>query len=454
MNVGRTALGWFSLILASVTFGGENWPQFRGDGALGVSSNKNLPVKWSGTNNIQWQTDVAGRGWSSPVVWGNRIFLTTVVNHGKSEEIKRGLYFGGNRPQPPTTQHEWKILCLDLSSGKVAWEKTVKKAVPETAIHLKSSFASETPVTDGKHVYAYFGQVGLFCFTLDGKEVWSHKVPPVKTRYGWGTAASPVLHKDRIYIVNDNDDGSYLLALDKQSGNEIWRVKRDEKSNWSTPYVWQNSQRTEIITPGTGKFRSYDLDGKLLYEFGGGSSITIATPYSKFGLLYVSSGYIGDPKKPLFAIRPGAKGDISLGKEETSNKYVVWCQKKVAPYNPTTLVYGDMIYVLLDRGFLSCFDAKTGQEIYGRQRLPGGRAFTTSPWAYDGKIFCLNEFGKTYVIKAGREFKLLHTNSFTEEELCMATPAIAGNKLIIRTEHRLYCIKKGAKPQASKSESD
>ncbi len=274
--------------------------------------------------------------------------------------------------------------------------------------------------------------------------MWSKKFKPHKTRYGWGTAASPVLHKDRLYIINDNDDDSYLLALDKKTGEPVWRTEREEKSNWATPFVWENEIRTEIVTPGTGKFRSYDLNGKLLYEFGGGSSITIAAPYSKFGLLFVSSGYVLDRKKPLFAIRPGAAGDISLKADETYNEYVAWCQKMAAPYNPTTLVYGELLYVLLDRGFLACYDAKTGKQVYDRQRLPKGRAFTSSPWAFNDKVFCLNEYGETFVVQAGRQFKLLQTNSLAEDEMCMATPAIAGDKLIIRTAERIYCLQRGA----------
>ncbi|MCG8585993.1 MAG: PQQ-binding-like beta-propeller repeat protein [Pirellulales bacterium] len=419
----------------------DNWPQFRGPGALGTSDNTDLPDRWAKTKNIAWGCDVPGRGWSSPIVWGDRVFVTTVIKRGESEEPKKGLYFGGERRTPPRHEHEWKVYSIELDSGKVLWQRIVYQGVPQTTLHLKNSYASETPVTDGKHVYAYFGNVGLVCLTFDGKVVWRKDFKPQATRYGWGTAASPVLHKGRLYIVNDNDDESYLLALDAATGKQLWRTARDEKSNWATPYVWQNELRTEIITPGTGKFRSYDLDGKLLYEFGGGSSITIATPYSKHGLLYVSSGYILDAHKPIFAVRPGASGDISLGSGETSNEYVAWCQKKASPYNPTSLVYDELLYVLLDQGFVTCYEAKTGKQVYDRQRLPKGRAFTASPWAYNGKIFCLNEYGETFVIRAGREFKLLHTNSLDEDAMCMATPAMAGDRLLIRTEDRVYCVR-------------
>ncbi|MCH8045248.1 MAG: PQQ-binding-like beta-propeller repeat protein [Planctomycetes bacterium] len=434
----------FLLLFCLVSFplaAEENWPQFRGQGSLGVSSNKNLPAVWSETKNVAWKRDLPGRGWSSPVVWGDRIFLTTVTREGQPEDAKRGLYFGGNRAKPPTVVHRRKVVCLSTSTGKVLWERVAHEAIPKYGHHIKSSYASETPVTDGERLYVYFGNVGVFCYTTGGKPLWSKRLKPHKMRYDWGTASSPVLHKGRLYLVNDNDEESYLLALDAKTGKEIWRTGRKEKSNWATPYVWPNTLRTEIIVPGSGKIRSYDLDGKLLYELGGGSSITIATPYSKFGLLYVSSGYILDRKKPLFAIRPGASGDISLKSDETSNKHIAWCQKRAGPYNPTTLVYGELLYVLLDRGMIACYEAKTGREVYGRQRIDGGRAFTASPWAYDGKIFCLNEYGQTFVIQAGRKFKLLSTNALAKDDLCMSTPAIAGDKLIIRTAGRVYCIK-------------
>lgn len=420
----------------------SNWPQFRGSKALGESDNLDLPNKWGPTENVLWKRDIAGRGWSSPVVWGNRVFLTTAINEEKTEEPKKGLYFGGNRAAAKTI-HRWKVLCLDLNTGEVLWEKLARKGKPQGSIHIKNSYATETPVTDGERVYAYFGNHGLYCYSVEGELLWSKQWPAHKTRYGWGLAASPILHEGKLYVVNDNEEQSYLVALDANTGKELWRTKRDEKSNWATPYLWENKQRTEIITSGTQKVRSYDLEGKLLYQFGGNSSITIATPYSKFDLLYVTSGYVGDRKKPIFAIRPGATGDISLRADQDSSEYVAWRQSRAGPYNPSTIVYGDLLYVLLDRGIVACYEAKTGKQVYGPVRLPDGRAFTSSPWAYNGKIFHLNEYGETYVLQAGRKYKLLHTNKLLEEDMCMATPAISGDKLIIRTDARVYCFKKG-----------
>ena len=268
--------------------GQENWPQFRGAQSLGISDNQNLPDTWSATENVAWKTDVKGRGWSSPIVWGNKIFVTSVVNLGEEEAPKKGLYFGGERKEPPQAEHQWNVVCLDLNDGHTVWEQTAHSGQPSTTIHIKNSYASETPVTDGERVYAFFGNVGLYCYDLDGKLIWKHEVEPHKTRYGWGTAASPVLYQDRLYLVNDNEEESYLVALDAKTGEQVFRVERDEKSNWATPYVWKNSQRTELVVPGTGKIRSYDLDGKPLWELGGMSSITVAMPYSQ-----------GDAVKPL-----------------------------------------------------------------------------------------------------------------------------------------------------------
>ncbi len=418
---------------------GGDWPQFRGPGAMGTVENPNLPDTWSPTENVAWKASVPGRGWSCPVVQGKRIFLTTAISATEEEPVKEGLYFGGERPTPSAV-HEWRVLCLDLDSGKTLWEKTVFKGAPVHARHLKNSYASETPVTDGERLHAYIGNVGLFTFDMDGKELWNRQWDPVKTRYGWGTAASPILHRDRIYVLNDNDSASFLTALDRKTGEVIWKVDRDEGSNWSPPFVWENKLRSEIITTGSGKVRSYDLDGKLLWTLTGLSSITVSSPFASDGLLYFGSGYVGDKRKPFFAIKPGATGDISLHEEETTNEFIAWCQKGAAPYMPTPVLYHDRVYILLDRGMLSAFDAKTGRQLYDRERLGGATQFTASPLAWNGRIFCFSERGQTSVIEAGDSFKLVRQNDLGE--MIMATPAIAGDSLLIRTESHLWCLRK------------
>lgn len=426
-------------LCTSLTFFSDQWPQFRGPHSSGVADDPDLPDTWSTTRNVVWKTEIPGSGWSSPVVWGDRIFLTSVISTVSPEAPKKGLYFGGNREAIPADEHRWMVYAVDWKTGKIVWEREVHRGVPASSRHLKNTYASETPVTDGERVYAYFGNLGLFVFDMEGKPVWSQPWGPFRTRYGWGTASSPVLYKDRIYVVNDNDDKSFLAVLDKRTGKQIWRVERDEASNWSTPYIWENDRRTEIITSGTRKVRAYDLDGKVLWELGGMSSIVIPTPFSQLGLLFLASGYVGDQVRPVYAVKAGARGDISLKEGETSNEFIAWYQRQAGPYNPSPLVYGDYYYTLLDRGIFTCHDARMGREIYGKQRIdPEASAFTASPWASNGKIFALSEDGDTFVIQPGAEFKVLGKNPL--DEMCMATPAVARGSLIIRTATKLYRI--------------
>ena len=418
----------------------ENWPQFRGADSLGTSDDDaRLPATWSATENVRWKTPLPGMGWSSPVVWGDRVFLTNVVSQGTVEEVKKGLYFGGNRPEISQDPHRWIAYGVDFKSGEIAWQRALHRGVPPTPRHLKNSYASETPVTDGERVYAHFGYLGTWCLDVDGNEIWKREWKPYKVRHDWGTSASPVLHQGRLYILNDNEDRSTLTCLDKVTGQTIWETERDELSNWSTPFVWEHSARTEIVTTGTGKVRSYDLDGKLLWEFQGMSSIVIPMPFAGHGMLYIAAGYVGDQNRPVYAIRPGAKGDISLRDGERSNEFIAWHHPQAAPYNPSPLLYKGLYYTLYDRGFLTCHDAVSGEEVYGKQRLEAGaNAFTASPWAYNDRIFCLSEDGDCFVVEHGTEYRLVGKNSIGE--LCMATPAIAQGSLVLRGGQHLYRI--------------
>ena len=259
---------------------------------------------------------------------------------------------------------------------------------------------------------------------------------------GGARGASPVLHDERLYVVNDNDDQSYVAALSTETGAELWRQNRDEGTNWSTPFIWENDLRTELVTTGSDKVRSYGLDGTLLWELTGMSTLTVPTPFAEFGLLYISSGFVVDQARPVYATKPGASGDISLAESETSNESIVWSQPQAAPYHPSPIIYGDYYYTLLDRGFFTCHDARTGEEVYGRQRIQTGAAFTASPWAYGDKIFALSEDGDTYAIKAGPTFEVVGRNSL--DEFTLATPAIAHGSLFIRTLSKLYRITNGA----------
>ena len=438
-----TLVGLTVLASASVARGEGQVPRFLAGRTQSAPSQAMPPDRWSAEENVLWKVDVPGRGWSSPIVWGDRVVLTTCVNTGTDREARKGLYLedvDANKYPKTTDKHEWKVFCLDLNTGKALWQQTAHVAVPAKPHHIKNTLASETPTTDGQRIYAYFGNVGLFCYDMDGQLLWTHLVAPTASQYGWGTSISPVVHQGRVYLVNDNEEKSYLVALDAQTGQEVWRAPREEKTNYSTPFVWENHQRTELVTSGIGWARSYDLEGRLLWQLKGKSILAVPTPFAEFGNLYLTAGHVAWGSNPVYVIRPGARGDISPTENEPANEFVIWSSQKIGPYHPTPLVHGDTLYILYDRGFMAAYDAKTGQEIYGRKRIPNGRAFTSSPWTYGDKLFCLNEDGVTFVIKPGAEFEILHTNALAEDDMGMATPVIVGDKLLIRTAPRIYCV--------------
>jgi len=406
-----------------------------------VADNPALPERWSQTENVEWVAEIPGLGWSSPVVWGQQVFLTTVTAEGEFEQPKPGLYAPRGRPEPPPLEHEWRVYCLDLGTGDILWQRSVKAGKPNFPRHMKNTYASETPTSDGERVYVRFGDLGLYAFDTAGDEIWRREIPDKRTRSEWGSASSPVLHEEKLIILYDNEETSWIAALNAATGREIWRTDRDEVSSWATPYIWEHEQRTEIVTSGVNRIRSYDLDGKLLWEMDGQMSwATIATPFSSHGMVYVNSGYFRDQHRPAYAIRPGANGDISLRGEERSNEYVAWYQPTAGNYNTSPLVYGGTYYSLLDRGFFEAYDALTGEPVYSRQRIRVGASFTSSPWAYNDKVFALSEQGDTYVMQAGPEFKVLGVNSL--DEMAMASPAIVGDRLLIRTRSKLYSIRK------------
>ncbi|MEO2198882.1 MAG: PQQ-binding-like beta-propeller repeat protein [bacterium] len=460
----RRSLMVLGLTLLSLAGGPAEaqWAQFRGPNAGDVGDDPALPDTWSETDNVVWSVDVPGLSWSSPVVWEDTIFVTSAISAGEEPDPIPGLYDPGddNGATRSVENHRWVVYNIDFATGAVRWERELHSAAPGIARHIKNSFASETPVTDGRRVYAYFGSAGVVgALNMSGETVWTADLGAYETTGGFGSAASPTLHGDRLYIVNDNVTASFMVALDKNTGEEIWRVERPERGqNWATPFVWENEARTEIVTAGTQGVRSYDVDGNVLWEIHGMSGLTIPTPFAKHGFLYISSGYPGGGLRPVYVVKPGASGDISIWSQDdmrtglssgfpgtrASSDDVVWAYPLLGTYNTSALVYGDYYYTLLDRGFLVAHDARTGDEVYRRQRLEIGNGFTASPWAYNGKIFLLSEDGETFVVKAGPEFEILHKNPMNE--MTLATPAVAQGSLILRTQSKLYRIAEGGQP--------
>ena len=443
----------------------QGWPQFRGPDSNPVGANAKLAERWSKTENVEWSQEIPGRGWSSPIVTGNRVYVTSVTTEGKSKPPQTGTEYSNEyaaelmkqklpmsevmkRVQerdielPNEVKLHYVLYSLNLKSGKVEWQKEFYMGQPPGGRHRKNSFASESPVTDGKHVYVYVGNMGLWAFDLKGKQVWSTPLEANPIYLDFGTGSSPALVDNLVVIVNDNEKQQYIAAFDKKTGKQVWRTNRElakgqpARSAWVTPFVWRHALRTEIVTIGPGEVVSYDLAGKELWRMSGVSGAPVPTPFAYDGLLHINGGR----GRPLFAIRPGANGDISLKKDQTSNEFVVWSQPRAGTYLPSSLAYEGAVYTLTETGILSRFDAKTGKQTYKTRIDPTATAFTTSPWAYNGKLFALSEEGQTYVMGTGEEFKLLHVNAL--DDFTLASPALVGERLLLRTEHRLYSIRR------------
>ena len=460
-----------ALLLTSTAVHAQDkaWPQFRGPESNPVGTHAKLAEHWSKTENVEWSQEIPGRGWSSPIVTGGNVYVTTVTTEGKSKPPQTGTEYSNEyvaelRKQglpmeevikrvterdielPNEVNLHYFLYCLNLKSGKVEWTKEFYTGRPPGGRHRKNSFTSETPVTDGKFIYVYVANLGVWAFDLKGKQVWTTPLEANPIYLDFGTGSSPALADNLLVIVSDNEKQQYIAAFDKQTGKQVWRTYRNlgskgqpqVRSGWATPFVWKHTQRTEIVAIGPGEVVSYDLAGKELWRLSGMSLTPVPTPFAYEGLLYINGGR----GRPLFAIRPGAKGDISLKKDETSNEYIVWSQPRAGTYLPSSVAYQGAIYTLTETGILNRFDAKTGKQTYKTRIDPRAANFTTSPWAYNGKLFCLSEEGQTFVISTGEEFKLLHVNEL--DDFAQASPALVGERLLIRTEHRLYSIRRKA----------
>ena len=456
-----------SIALVSTVFAADpsEWPQFRGPNSAGVADESSLPERWSTTSNVAWSIEVPGRGWSSPIVWHDRVFVTSAISPGTFKAPSTGIFgndYVAELMQQGLSEDEvlkrvqardieltsetgdirYMVYALDARSGKVIWEREAQRGKPFGGRHRKNTYASETPVTDGERIYVSFGgNVGLFCYSMDGKLLWKHTWPPQPIYLDFGTASSPIVHKGRVYQLHDNDGESFFAALDARTGKPLWNVKRTDaapmKSGWATPFVWEVAGRTEIITIGRALVISYDTDGRELWRLKGMTQAT-PTPVAADGLLYVGSGSQGEANRPLMAVRPGAKGDISLAKDQDANEFVQFRLPRFSAYTSSPLVYRGRVYAVNDNGILQVADAKTGVEIYKARVGGGGNTFSSSPLASQGRIYLLSEDGDMFVLRAGDSYQEIAKNSLGE--MSLASPAADRDSLFVRTQTRLYRI--------------
>ncbi|MEW6207107.1 MAG: PQQ-binding-like beta-propeller repeat protein [Acidobacteriota bacterium] len=428
-----------SLATSAAAPRGSNWAGWRGAEGQGVSDEKNLPVEWSDTKNVRWKMPIPGRGFSSPIIWGNRVFLTTAIEGDVIPGQKAVVHkIGGQEFKHPDwvssdRSHTFKVLCLDSETGKVIWERTAYEGKVFDHRHRKGSFASPTAVTDGQHVYAYFGSEGLYCYDFKGNQIWKTTFGGVPT-LGMGVGTSPVLYENLLIIQCDQDEGetSFIAALDKKTGKEVWRQKRNVQVSWSTPVIARTTARAELITNGNEWIISYDpATGKEWWRCKGVESNAIHTPLVSRDIVIVSAGF---PAKRTLAIKLGGAGDI------TGTPNVMWKYEKGTAYVASPILYGDYLYLVTDKGILSCLDPRTGEVKYEGGRVPIPASFMASPVAYEGNILLPSEDGDTFVVKAGIKHEIVRTNSLGEP--VYTSPSIAGGKIFIRGEKHLYCISK------------
>jgi outer membrane protein assembly factor BamB len=453
MNLSRGSVGALCLLslVAALSLpaagqkapAGANWPSFRGPNASGVADGRPLPAEWDvpASRNVRWKTPIPGLGHSSPVIWGDRLFVSTAISGIENPEMKVGLY-GDVTSVKDDTSHRWIVYCLDTRSGKIVWEKTVVSGVPKVKRHPKSTHASSTLATDGRHVVAFFGSEGLYCFDMNGTLLWKRDFGVLDASWyvapaaQWEFGSSPVIYEDMVLIQVDVQKDSFLAALSVKDGRDIWRTPRADVPTWGTPTVLGGGPQPEVVVNGYKHAGGYDLKtGKEVWRLTGGGDIPVPTPVVSGGFIFLTNAH--GPLSPVYAIKATATGDISLKPDETSNAYVAWSVPREGAYMATPIVYGDLLYNIRWQGVLMCYEAASGKRLY-QERL-ASTAFTSSPVAGDGKIYFPSEDGDVYVVKAGPTFSLIAKNPMGE--VCMASPAIADGTLYFRTKSHVLAIK-------------
>ena len=421
-----------------------SWPSFRGPQASGVADGQNLPDQWNAKTgeNILWRTPIPGLAHSSPVVWGNRVFVTSAISTDPKASFRPGLYGDGDASKDRSL-HRWVLYALDKKSGKIQWERVAYEGVPIEKRHIKATYANSSPATDGRIVVAWFGSQGVYAYDTQGKLLWTVELGRVDMgaydipTYEWGPASSPIIWKDLVIVQCDTQTDSFIIALNAKTGETVWKTDRDEFPSWGTPTVAVTSKGEELVANASNFIRGYDpRTGKELWRLGRSSKITAPTPIFADDILVVASGRA--PERPIFVVKAGARGDLTLPEGKTSSDTVIWSRTGRGSYMPTPLIYNGILYVLANNGTFDAYNLKSGDEIY-RQRLPVvGSGFSASPVASDGKIYLSNEDGEIIVVAAGEKFNHIATNSMGE--LLMATPALSDGVMYVRSSGSLFAV--------------
>ncbi len=422
----------------------NQWPQFRGPYASGIVETNSLPDKWDVKTgeNIRWETEIPGLGHSSPVIWDNKLFITTAINTSGNDSLKVGLY-GNVANYKDSVIKEFRLICIDKNNGQILWNKLAHKGIPKTKRHTKASHADPTPATNGKYVTAFFGSNGLYCYTIEGELVWKKDFEKMNAGYfltpdiEWNVSSSPVIYDNTVIVQCDILENSFLMALDVETGEIKWRVDRDEVSSYGAPTIYEYNGIKQVIVNGFKHIGAYNFDnGEEIWKMSGGGDIPVPTPVVGEGLIFIHSAH--GKSSPIYAISPSAKGDITLEKDSLTNEYIQWSIKRGAGYIPTGFVYGKYYYNLVGWiGRLTCYEAKTGKQIY-QEKLPETRGITASGIASNGRLYFTSEQGDVYVVKAGEHFEILGQNSL--HDIVMATPAISDNTLFFRTQNSLIAV--------------
>lgn len=437
----------FSLSLSAVVCGQDsdgsvhqqNWPHWRGPLANGVAPFANPPITWDADTNIKWNVKLPGRGTASPIVWNDRVFILAAIETDREGEPPEtpdtrspdGPKLNPFRIEPPTHFHQFVVMCLQRSTGEVLWKEVTREAVPHEGYHNDHGYASGSPTTDGQYLYASFGSHGIYCYDMDGEQRWERDLGDMRTRFSFGEACTPVLHDGVLIVMWDQEEQSMIYALDAATGETLWEQPRDEPSNWSTPLVVEHAGKTQVVTNGTNRVRSYNLNtGELLWECGGQTMNAIPSPVSREGLVYCMSNRGGNA---VYALPLDASGDI------TDSESIAWHRDKGAPYVPSPLLYGDRLYMTSsNRAILSCLDAATGEPLMDQTRLQDVKAFYASPVAAADRLYLVGRDGTCLVLANSTELEVLATNVL--DDPIDATPALVGNELFLRSQGHLYCI--------------